>query len=800
MLKSTDGGKSWQNMGLKDSHHIGGILINPKNADEVIVGVVGHLYTPNKQRGIFKTTDGGKTWQKTLFINNKTGVIDIMASPNNFNIQFAATWQKDRKAWNFDGSGVGSGIYKSSDAGSTWTKISTAKSGFPTGAGVGRIGLAVYDDNTIYAILDNQVHRKKVKNKAKKEGLTKDDFKNMSLDAFLKLDVKKLAKYLKVNLFPKEYSVDKVKSMAKAKKIIPIDLAKYLENANTALFDTPVIGAEIYISINGGKTWKKTHKDFLDGLYYSYGYYFGKIHVDPQNKNQVYIYGVPILSSKDGGKNFKSLDAENMHGDFHVLWIDPHKSGHLIVGNDGGVNTTYDNGAHWTKNNTPAVGQFYSVNVDNETPFNVYGGLQDNGVWNGPSNYKPSVRWQGSGKYPYKSIMGGDGMQVEVDTRNHTELVYTGFQFGNYVRVNTKTGKNKYIQPKRKLGETPLRFNWQTPIKLSSHNQDILYLGSNKLFRSLKNGDDFVAISGDLTQGGKKGNVAYGTLTTISESPFQFGLIYTGSDDGLVYLTKDSGGTWTKISDSFPQNMWISRVIASQHKKERVFVTLNNYRNDDFKAYIYMSNDYGKSWKNISGNLPNASINVIKEDPTDVQILYIGNDKGVFVSFNLGGTWQAFDGGLPKVAVHDLVIQNKTKTLVIGTHGRSIYKAPLAELENYNTIKNKVVALFKLNNLSKSNRWGSRYSKWSKVSEPKLNISYYVSKAGSYTLTIKNNKGLLLKNLSLKADAGFNTVVYNLDIDKNHKGLKKAKNGKYYLPKGKYKANLLGESALFEIK
>ncbi len=806
ILKSTNNGKSWQNMGLTDSQHIGSILINPNNSNEVIVGVTGHLYTPNTQRGVFKTIDGGKTWKKTLFINDETGIIDVMASPTDFNTIYASAWQKDRKAWNFDGGGVNSGIYKSTDTGNTWIRLTSVKSGFPTGKGVGRIGLAVFDNKTIYAILDNQSHRKK--EKKKKTGLEKNDFKTMSLDEFLKLDTKKLGKYLKDNRFPKEYSVAKVKSMAKEKKIVPADLAKYLENANAALFDTPVIGAEVYLSTDGGKTWQKAHKGFLDGLYYSYGYYFGKIHVDPSNKNQIYVYGVPILSSKDGGKTFKSIDAANMHGDFHAMWVDPHKSGHLIVGNDGGVNTTYDNGAHWIKNNMPSVGQFYSVNVDNETPFNVYGGLQDNGVWKGPSNYKASVSWQGSGKYPYKRIMGGDGMQVEVDTRNHAELVYTGYQFGNYYRVNTKTGKNKHIQPKRKLGDAPLRFNWQTPIKLSSHNQDILYLGSNKLFRSLKNGDNFVAISGDLTQGDKKGNVAYGTLTTISESPFQFGLIYTGSDDGLVYLTKDGGGHWTKISDSFPQNMWVSRVIASQHKKSRIYVTLNNYRNDDFKAYVYVSDNYGKTWKNISDNLPNASVNVIKEDPTDAQILYVGNDKGVLVSFNQGQSWQAFNGGLPKVAVHDLVIQNKTKTLIIGTHGRSIYRAPLAQLEKYNGIKNKEVALFKLKNQHKSSRWGSGWNKWAKVFEPKLNIPFYVAKAGNYTLTVKDKVGVVLGQLKVKAASGFNEVVYHLNIDKKgtkaylnkHKELKKAKNDKYYLLKGKYTISLMKESTSFEVK
>jgi len=808
LLKSADLGKTWQNMGLTDSHHFGSILINPKNSNELVVGVIGHLYTPNSERGVFKTIDGGKTWTKTLFIDDNTGVIEVASAPNNFNIQYASAWQKDRKAWNFEGSGVGSSIYKSTDAGSTWTKMTTVQSGFPTGAGVGRIGLAVFDDQTIYAIHDNQAHREKDAKSTKIEGLTKEVFKSISVADFLKLDDKKLGDFLKQNDFPNEYTAVSVKELVKNGKVVPEDLAKYLEDANAALFDTPVIGAEVYMSTNGGMTWKKTHKDFIDDLYYSYGYYFGKIHVNPSDKNQIYVYGVPILSSQDGGKTFKSIDADNVHGDFHALWINPNKKGHLITGGDGGVNITYDNGAHWIKNNDAAVGQFYSINVDNETPFNVYGGLQDNGVWKGPSTYKASVGWHGEGQYPYKSIMGGDGMQVEVDTRHNAELVYTGYQFGNYYRINTKTGKNTYIQPKHKLGETPLRFNWQTPIKLSTHNQDILYLGSNKLHRSLKNGDDFVAISGDLTQGFKKGNVAYGTLTTISESPFQFGLIYTGSDDGLVYLTQDGGGNWTKISDALPQNLWVSRVIASQFKKERVYVTLNAYRNDDFKAYVFSSDDYGKTWKNSASNLPLSSVNVIKEDPSNEQILYLGNDQGVFVSFNQGAYWQAFEGNLPKVAVHDLVVQEQTKTLVIGTHGRSIYTAPLATLERYFSVIDKAIALFELPEQKVSRRWGNSYSAWSDAFEPSLNIPFYVAKAGNYTLVIKTKVGELLNQILVKADSGFNQTSYHFTIDENigkaylkaHSELKKAKNGSYYLTKGSYVIGLETQTTPLEIK
>ena len=315
------------------------------------------------------------------------------------------------------------------------------------------------------------------------------------------------------------------------------------------LFDTPVIGAEVYKSMDGGATWKKTHDDYLDDLFYSYGYYFGEVRVDLQDENHIYVMGVPILKSKDAGKSFISISKENVHADHQTLWVNPNKTGHLINGNDGGLNMSYDDGETWEKLNVNPVGQFYTINVDNESPYNVYGGLQDNGVWVGSSTSKLNKQWQQTGENPYQSIMGGDGMQIQIDNRN-AEIVYTGYQFGNYYRINRDSGKRTYIQPKHNLGESPYRFNWQTPILLSPHNQDILYLGGHKLMRSLNQGNDWDAISKDLTKGGKKGNVAFGTLTTISESPFQFGLIYTGSDDGLIQVTKNSGATWEIISNN----------------------------------------------------------------------------------------------------------------------------------------------------------------------------------------------------------------------------------------------------------
>jgi len=810
ILKSTDNGTTWANVGLADSHHIGKILINPSNPEEVVVGVTGHLYSPNKERGVYKTTDGGKTWKQTLFIDDKSGIIDMSVAPNNFNVMFASSWTKDRKAWNFDGNGINSAIYKSSDGGSTWAKVSTEKSGFPTGIGVGRIGVAVYDDNTIYAIHDSQFRRPEEPKTDDSDALTKEDFKTMTVDAFSTLDDKKLGAFLKDNDFPEKYSVEKVKKMVKNGTAKPVDLAKYLEDANSLLFDTPVIGAEVYKSTDGGMTWEKTHEGYIDDLYYSYGYYFGHVHVAPNNPDHIYIYGVPILKSKDGGKTFTSIDAENVHSDHHALWIDPKNPNHLINGNDGGVNISYDDGENWTKNNAPSVGQFYYIAVDNEKTYNVYGGLQDNGVWKGPNNARENKRWEASGQYPWKSIMGGDGMQVQVDSRN-SNIVYTGFQFGIYFRLNLEKDEQTYIQPKHELGENPYRFNWQTPILLSPHNQDILYFGGNKLMRSMNQGTDWTAISGDLTTGGKKGNVSYGTLTTISESPFQFGLIYTGSDDGLVYLTKDAGGNWTNISSTLPKDLWVSRVIASQHKKERVYVTLNGYRWDDFSVYAYISNDYGKTWKNIGSNIPASPVNVIKEDPENENILYLGTDNGAYVSFNQGQSWEAFSKGFPSVAIHDMVVQPQAKHLLLGTHGRSIYKADIAPLQKMNASKlNQDMVLFDVEDARSSNRWGRSFGAWDNPFEPTTNVAFYTKVSGEKTIKILSENDIELNSITVNADKGFNYAEYDLTITESAKTsmlesnpkleINIADNGKYYLPKGKYTVQIDGEKTTLEIK
>lgn len=812
MYKSEDGGKTWQHKGLEETHHIGRIIRHPTDPNIVWVAALGHLYSPNKERGVYKTTDGGNTWQQTLFVNENAGGVDLIIDPNDVNSLYTAIWHKERRAWNFVEGGIGSGIYKSIDGGVNWNKVTMEGSGFPDGEGVGRIGLTIHPNNgksRIYAVLDNYFRRAIEDKEETDEGLTKDHLREMSKTNFLALKKEKVSEFLKANRFPKKYSADKVQKMVEMDKITPVALVEYLEDANSLLFDTPVKGAEIYQSDDGGKTWTRTHKDYLEAVHFTYGYYFAQIRVAPSDVNKVYVLGFQVLRSDDAGANFKTINGDNVHADHHALYVNPNRSGHLILGNDGGINISYDDGETWIKCNTPPLGQFYSVAVDLKEPYNIYGGLQDNGVWMGPSTYKKSTRWHSSGQYPYKAIMGGDGMQVAIDTRDN-ETVYTGFQFGNYFRLNTKTGDRSYITPKHELGERPLRWNWQSPIQISTHNQDIIYFGSNKLHRSMNQGADFEEISDDLTTGGKKGDVAFSTLTSIHESPLKFGLIYVGTDDGLIHVTKDGGYQWQQITDGLPKDLWVTRVWASAHKEGTVYAALNGYRFDDFNAYLYRSKDYGTTWESINSNLPAEPINTIKDDVKNKHLLYVGTDNGLYVSLDKGVSYMLMDKDLPAVAVHDLVVHPTANDLVIGTHGRSIYVANAAHLQGLNpTVLAKEIHAFSISKVRHSNRWGTRRSMWRKVNEPSVQIPFYTKNAGEVTINIQTEEGITLKSLKQQVIKGLNYVDYdltltekgvkvlekslNIEVKKDDKKMeiKAAKdNQAFYLVKGTYQVEL----------
>ena len=690
VYKSSDNGKTWENMGLPESHHIGKINLHPTNNNIAWVAVLGHLYTANKERGIYKTTDGGKTWKQTLFVDENTGAVDMDINPTKPDELYAAMWYRTRRAWNFEEGGKTSGIYKSTDGGNTWKHVSAAGSGFPAGDVLGRIGLAVFasNPNIIYATLDNQGRRPDTAQKKTDTNYVLKNFKDLTREDFSNLDNKKLDSFLVKNNFKEKYTAATVKELVNADKIKSTEIYNYLFDANTALFETPIIGCEVYRSDDAGATWLKVNTKGLS-TYNTYGYYFGKISVSNTNENKIVVSGYDLLLSTDGGKTFKSTDNDATHADWHGCWMNPNKDSHWIAGNDGGCNVTYDDGKHWFKANTPSVGQFYKITVDDAKPYNIYGGLQDNGTWYGPSTAKDTDQWDYEGVYPWKKIGGGDGMQVQVDTRDN-KTAYTGYQFGFYGRRSTDGGKRLFIYPRPDLGEPKFRFNWQTPIWLSKHNQDIFYYGTNKFHRSLQKGENLEPLSADLTNGGKEGDVPFGTATTLVESPMKFGLIYLGTDDGNIHVSKDAGYNWTKISTGLPkavQGMYVSRVAPSAFKEGRVYASLNGYRNDNFGAYLFVSEDYGTNWTQLGNDLPMEPINVVTEDAKKENIIYVGTDNGLYASFNMGKTFMTLDNNLPRVPVHDIVIQQRENELVIGTHGRSIYITKLDAVHKIFDIK-----------------------------------------------------------------------------------------------------------------
>jgi photosystem II stability/assembly factor-like uncharacterized protein len=766
VYKSVDGGKKWQHMGLGESHHIGQVLISREDPNTVYVAVIGHLFSFNPDRGLYKTTDGGVTWKHVLFIDNATGVIDVIQDPQNSKKIYAIAWHRERVLWNFVEGGKTSGIYVSENAGENFTLLTTAGSGFPQGEGVGRIGLTVFPGNTnvMYAIVDNQSIVPDTTGK-RQEKLYPSDFRKMTKEEFAKLDEHKLKDYLKRNRFPEEHTVASVKEDVKNGKYLPVALADYVADANSDLFSVPIIGAEVWQSLDGGKSWKKKSDKSIGSLFYTYGYYFGKIWISPFDQNEVYIAGVGLMKSHDGGKSFNAIDGDNQHGDHHALWLNPSRRGHIINGNDGGMNISWDSGKHWIKCNTPAVGQFYGINVDRAEPYNVYGGLQDNGVWTGPSTYSASTAWHGEGQYPWKFLLGGDGMQVMVDTRDNN-TVYTGYQFGHYYRIDKSTGKEEYVRPRMKLGDKPLRFSWQTPIWLSQHNQDILYMGAQRLFRSMDQGRTFEAISDDLTRGAKTGDVPYGCLSTINESVLKFGLIYTGSDDGLIHVTKDGGATWTRVSDKLPQNMRISRVVASSHVEGRVYATLSGCQWDHFTAYVYVSEDYGATWKQIFTDLPAEAANVVREDPVNPDLLFCGTDNGLYVSLDRGKTSMIMNNNLPAVAIHDLVIQPDAHDLVVGTHGRSIYIVNIEALEQldaskmqqplyvYEPEQAKLQMVYEIVN--------DDYYPFRMANVP---LAYYAQQGGKSTIEIFTMNDVKLSTISDSAYKGLNTLNVPMIVD-----------------------------------
>jgi photosystem II stability/assembly factor-like uncharacterized protein len=756
VYKSSDGGVTWEFMGLPNSHHIGQIQIHPTNPEIVWVASMGSLYSKNEERGLYKTKDGGKTWKKTLSVNDNTGVIDLKFHPSNPDVILAASWERFRQAHDFVGNGKSSTIWRSEDGGDSWKK---SASGFPQDEFVGRIGFdfSLSNPSVVYALHDYQKTQERPARQTpvqNSEELKFEDFKTMSASDIENLENEKLDKFLRSNRFATKYDAVTVKKLIKSGKITPLQIANYNgdgADANASLFNSGVVGAEVYRSDDTGKTWKKVSESNLDRLYNSYGYYFGEIRVSTEDENEMFLLGVPLLVSRDGGKNFARTDTVgDVHSDHQSMWINPNDAKHILLGTDGGIYSSFGGGERWNHlNDQLTISQFYSIMVDEKKPYNVYGGMQDNGVWYGPSTNKP--------EQPWTSLMGGDGMVVAVDTRSN-DVVYTGFQFGNYFRVNTKTEERKSVTPGHDIGRAPNRWNWRTPAILSSHNQDIFYMGSQYVYRSLDRGDTWETISPDLTKNQKSGNVPFATLSVIEESPFEFGTLYAGSDDGNIWITKDHGNSWVDISKGLPQNRWISSIAPSQHREGTVYVTLTGYRYDEFSSFVYKSLDYGKTWTSISANLPREAVNVIKEDHTNPNILYLGTDHGLYVSLNSGKNYELFQGNVPNVAIYDMVIQKRENDLVIGSHGRSVFIVNLDPLQKLSQSPSAEAKLLSASEI----QINQRRSPWAEAptTKPSQSILYFVKDKGEASLEVKNESGESLKTWSVDSSKGVNSTSW----------------------------------------
>ena len=794
VYKSLDAGNTWTHLGLDNTQHISRVLVHPENPDIVWVASLGALYSKNEDRGVYKSTDGGKTWKKTLYLNDSTGVTDLTINESNPDQLIAATWERMRTAWDFKGSGPGSGIFRSVDGGETWSK---SMEGFPELPTNGRIGVnyAQGSPDIVYAVMDSQVEMKEEK-KDEQLGLKIKDFINMSKENLLGLDDQQLDEFLKKNNYPSKYNSKLVKKEISENKYAPRALAEYFGDANQALFDTKIAGAEVYRSDDGGKSWNKTNTYDLEGVYFTYGYYFGEVTVSPQNSDEIYVYGVPLLKSEDGGKTFARIDTiGNVHVDHQAMWVNPDNDDHVLLGNDGGLYVSYDGGAEWLHLNNDAVGQFYTVNVDMERPYNVYGGLQDNGTLVGSSQTVPgrSKNWE--------FIFGGDGMFVAPDPRN-SDVVYTGFQFGNYYRMDRAADRSAYITPKHDIGEAKLRYNWRTPLILSKHNADILYIGAQKVYRSLDQGKSWDAISGDLTKDKPQGNVPFSTITCIAESPHKFGVLYVGTDDGNVQFSPDGGGSWELISSGLPADKWVSSISPSPHDEATVFVSFTGYRDDDFRTYLYVSEDYGKNWKSLQGNLPDESVNIVIQDPVNDDLLYVGTDHGTYISFDRGGHWEHLNQ-IPNVASYDMIIHPRENELVVATHGRSVY---VLDVKPFQKLKGdaagKGVVAFEPGAIMHSKSWGERRYPYLKPNLPTVALRYYVGKpSGKVGIQVYDDRKNLVRILEGEDAKGFHSFSWDLKVSDKPLSAKRkrAEPNLVYAQKGKYTIKFVNGDEVDEV-
>lgn len=701
VYKSVDGGSTWTNMGLRDSQDISRIVVDPTDANTVYVAALGHLWGANKERGVYKTTDGGKTWTPSLQIDENNGAIDLLMDPSDHNTLYAALYFRRRTAYSFTSGGQTGGIFKSSDAGRTWKKLSA---GLPPSTG--RIGLDVYrkNPNVLYAIVESDV------------------------------------------------------------------------GGGSPIFESKSKSGGIFRSDDKGETWKRVNE------LAPRSFYFSQVRIDPNDDQRIYVLAFGLHISDDGGKTFRGDGGKNVHPDLHAMWIDTANPDRILLGTDGGIYASYSRAESWAHVNNFPLGEFYRVATDMQRPYNIVGGLQDNFSWIGPSQTRNR---DGITNADWHSLGGGDGMYCAIDPTD-PNIVYSESQNGTISRLNLKTGERKSIQPSAKEGQQAFRFNWTTPFWISHFDPSVIYLGGNHLFKLTERGDKWESISPDLstreverittTGSGAETN---GTIYTFSESPITRGLFWAGTDDGKLWVTRNDGAEWSDLTMNLPREargFWVSRVEASHFEEGTAYVAIDGHRNDVYAPFALMTTDFGKTWRAINSNLArNAPVKVVREDPFNKNLLFLGTEFGFFLSFDRGERWIKFMPGLPTVAVDDIMVHPRDRDLIIGTHGRSIYVMddirPLEEMTP--EVQGSALHLFSIRPaLEFYYLPGSvEYSGKDKFKAPNppfgTYISFYLkSYAGEdYSISIADSNGKTVRKLSGPTLPEFNRVVWNLRPD-----------------------------------
>ncbi len=691
LYKSSDGGANWKKVGFENSERISSIVINPKNSKEIYVGVLGALWSDSEERGVYKTIDGGATWEKILYVNQRTGISDILMDPKDPNTLYASMWEFRRTAWGFNSGGPGSALYKSTDAGKTWKKI---HNGFPEGD-LGRFAIAVApsNPNILYAVIESKEDK------------------------------------------------------------------------------------GLYRSEDAGNNWKLLNGDF--GLVVR-PFYFSRIVVDPKNPDILIKGGLYGSISRDGGKTFKSMG--DMHADIHDVVFDINNSDRMYVGTDGGVYRTWDGGSTLDIVDNLPLSQFYHISVDNEEPYNIYGGLQDNGSWWGPSSSTGGIEARDWNRIGY-----GDGFRVlKHPTKN---IIYSEMQGAQNVwRYDVDKNYTKNIQPLSIKGEADLRFNWNAPMAISDHQPDRFYMGSQFLHVSEDMGTNWKKISPDLTtndptkqdkeSGGisvdKSGAETHTTIFTIAESPIDQKVIWVGTDDGNVQITKDGGQTWTNTIENIkglPKNTWVYHIEASAHNKGTAYAVFDGHTTGDMNTYVYKTSDFGATWKSLVTDDIIGFARNIQEDYVNEDLLYLGTEFGLFITIDGGKNWSRFTNNMPAAAVHFIDLQKKTNDLVLGTHGRGIIIiddiSPLRQLSQENLAKD--VHFFKAEPsiIKEKSGFGGGSTELQFVGDnPSTNtkIAYYLKKRhtfGKMTLSIQDANGKEIIDLTPGKSKGINIITWN---------------------------------------